>query len=187
MRQDIDSRGGKVHIRHIVYLSWVIKFVALKIAEKLVSQSEFSRFQVPHICQLIYNQVQKCLQVLHRKGCSSFSVTHVTHLFDLLIYTELVFCGRLVDSNLSVHCVNVFLYMLFFPKYSIFNFKKGCFLFCITLLSWVSCNLLGTSFQCLNHSRYNKKVSDHVTNKYTGANESNPIIIILCSCVTETP
>ena len=34
-------------------------------------------------------------------------------------------------------------------------------------------------------SRYNKNVSDHVTNKYTGANDSNPIIIIFCSCVTE--
>ena len=35
-------------------------------------------------------------------------------------------------------------------------------------------------------SRYNKSVSDHVTNKYKGAYASNVIIVRRCFVVTET-
>ena len=84
----------------------------------------------------------------------------------LLIYTGLMVCGRLVDSNRSVHCVKIFLYM-FFPKYSIFNFRGKLLVVLHNPFSWVSCNSLGTSFQCLNTPDTIKNVSDHVTHHQT--------------------
>ena len=149
MRQDVDSISRKVHFSS--------QFIEIFVKVEVFFDSIRSARSV---------QQSQSLQVLQLVVQSEGSAGSFLHYWDSL-FPQFIPNPEVIASLFCHH---------FLPEYSIINFHERCCMFCITLfLGFEILNLLHHAN--VYYSRYNKSVSDHVTNKYKGAYASNVSIV----------